>query len=166
MAAIEVRLEEQLNEVDLLIKEGKYSEAMDVLEEMALLHPTFGKTYNHIGWMYETKLKNLTKAEEYYTKAIETSPAYLATYYNFAILLSTLRKYDALHELLQKALKQPGIDRATINNEYGIMFEQLEEYDNAVHYYKEGIRSSITKDFIERAKDAIDRCEMKKSLLA
>ena len=78
--------------------------------------------------------------------------------------MSTLQRYDDLNTLLEKAMSVPGINRSTINNEYGIMFEALEEYDKAVNYYQDAARTSIDNKAIDKYVESIERCKRKKTL--
>lgn len=94
-----------------LISDQKIGEAFSKLTGITEEMPTFGKAYNHIGWIYETKYKDFPNAEKYYKLAIENSPDYLAAYYNYAIKFSTLQKWDELTNLLNRALTVAGINR-------------------------------------------------------
>lgn len=153
------RLEELFNLADRDIKDGHFESGFRRLEEILVEDPLFGKAYNHMGWMYEIKFRDYTKAEEFYQKALETAPDYPSIYTNYSILLSTLGKYDKLKELLDKALTVPGIDKSNLYNEYGIMYEQLGEYDKAIDSYRECARKTLNKDTLQRAKDSIQRCQ-------
>lgn len=159
-----IKLEDLFYQADLDIKDGYFTEAVKKLEDILKENPEFGKAYNHLGWLHETQFRNLEKAEQYYKLAVEKSPAYPAGYYNYAILLSTLERFDDLDELLKKALEVKGIEKAKIYNEYGIMFEQIGEYDKAIRYYTDTARSTLNKDMLNSAKDSIDRCKVKASL--
>lgn len=160
-----IRLEEKLNIANNEIKDGYFESAVRKLEEILDESPNFGKAHNHLGFLYETKFYDYEKAEHHYKLAWEKSPNYPSIYYNYAILLSNLKKYDALNYLLEKALKVPGINQGTIFNEYAIMFEQLEEYDRAIKYYKDTIRNSFDANVIDKAKESIERCKMKIEVL-
>ena len=59
----------------------------------------------------------------------------------------------------------PGITKATILNEYGIMYEQQGELDNAIEYYKKAGLNTLDKNVLNRVKDSIERCKAKKELL-
>jgi hypothetical protein len=61
---------------------------------------------------------------------------YPAVYYNYAVLLSTLRRHDNLKVLLDKAITIPGITLSTIDNEYAILFEQQSNLDLAIEHSK------------------------------
>ncbi|NQY06925.1 MAG: tetratricopeptide repeat protein [Flavobacteriaceae bacterium] len=158
------RLEELLNQANLDIKDGYYEAATNKLEDIINEDPNFGKAYNHLGYMYEAKFKEYEKAETLYKIAIEKSPNYPAVYYNYAVLLSTLGKYDELKVLLAKALLVPGITKATVHNEYGIMYEQLGDLDKAIESYREAGKLTLSGDVLNRVKASIERCKNKKEL--
>ncbi|MGV6829264.1 MAG: hypothetical protein ACWA45_07700 [Flavobacteriales bacterium] len=159
------KLEELLHQANDDIKKGLYDEATNKLERIIDIDPNFGKAYNHLGYLYEVKFKEFDKGETLYKLCLEKSPMYPAVYYNYSILLSTLGKYDELKELLNTALTIPGITKATIYNEYAIMFEQQGKLDEAIDYFKKCGLNTLNKDVLTRAKASIDRCKMKKDLL-
>ena len=158
-------LEEKFLLADRLIAENKLGEAAKTLEDILAEAPDFGKAHNHLGWLYETKFKNLQRAEDHYKHAVKFSPDYTAAYYNYCYLLSSLRKYDELEALLEKAVAVPGINYATIYNEYGLMREMQNKLDDAIHYYRLHIQNSFDGKGIETAAESIKRCERKKQLL-
>jgi tetratricopeptide (TPR) repeat protein len=158
-------LEEKFQIADRLINDGKIAEAATVLEEILADAPDFGKAHNHMGWLYETKFKNFKQAEEFYKMALKFSPDYPAAYYNYAYLLSTLRRYDDLEQLLNTAIKVSGVSYATIYNEYGLMREIQGRYEEAIHYFRLYIQNSYDSKTIESAAESIKRCERKKELL-
>lgn len=158
------KLEEMLDQANLEIKNGKYEVASNILEKIIDLDPNFGKAYNHLGYLYEVKFKEYEKGETLYKLCLEKSPMYPAVYYNYAVLLSTLRKYDELKELLDTAVTIPGITIATMYNEYAIMYEQQSNLDLAIDYYKKCAMNTLDKNVLTRAKESIDRCKMKKEL--
>jgi Tfp pilus assembly protein PilF len=159
-------IEEKFLQADQLISESKLSEAAKMLEDILEEAPDFGKAHNHMGWLYETKFKNLTRAEEHYRLALKFSPDYTAAYYNYCYLLSSLRKFDELEKLLERAIGISGISYATLYNEYGLMREMQGELDDAIHYFKLHIKNSFDGKTIDTAADSIKRCERKKELLA
>lgn len=161
MSDLQFRMDDKFFEADLLIKENRIGEALRLLNEIITEMPDYGRAHNHIGWIYETKYSDYTRAEKHYKAALEFNPEYIAIYYNFAILLSTLNKYDELEALLQKALQVPGINKATIYNEYGIMLEAQGKYKEAIESYRNYIRYLYDNKLIEVAKSSIDRCQSK-----
>tara|TARA_R110002072_G_scaffold149458_1_gene297325 strand:- start:24776 stop:25270 length:495 start_codon:yes stop_codon:yes gene_type:complete len=158
------RLEEMLDRANASIKAGNYEQAENTLEEMIKIDPNFGKTYNHLGFLYETKFKEYEKGETLYKLCLEKSPMYPAIYYNYAVLLSTLGKWDELKTLLDRAITIPGVSKSTIYNEYAIMYEQQGKLDEAIaHYQKTGMHT-LDQATLDRAKSSIARCKSKKDL--
>ena len=158
-------LEEKFLQADQLIAENKLSEAAKMLEAILEEAPDFGKAHNHMGWLFETKFKNFQRAEEHYRLALKFSSDYTAAYYNYCYLLSSLRKFDELEKLLERAIAVSGISYATIYNEYGLMREMQGLLDDAIHYFKLHIKNSFDVKTIETAADSIKRCQRKKELL-
>lgn len=146
------------------IKDGLIAEAFDTLQYIVAEEPEYGKAYNHLGWIYETKYKNFPKAEECYRLAIKYAPEYTAVYINYCILLSTLEKYDLLTELLQKALTVAGVNKAKIWNEYGIMYEMRGMYPEGIEAYKKAIQYSISDEDIDRFEKSIYRIRKKQNI--
>ena len=89
---------------------------------------------------------------------------YPSVYYNYAILLSTLGKWNELKELLDQAMTVPGITKSTIYNEYAIMYEQQGMLEEAIEHYRKAGLNTLDKGVLERAKASIERCKMKKEL--
>lgn len=158
---LRIRMEDMFMEADRLITEQKIGEAFAKLSSIIQEMPNFGKAYNHIGWIYETKYKDYPNAEKYYKQAIEYSSDYHAGYYNYSIVLSTLQKWDELTNLLDKALKVPGINKGTIYNEYGIMYEAQGKYQQAIDAYKQYAANTFDSKLLDTAKDSIERCKKK-----
>jgi tetratricopeptide (TPR) repeat protein len=158
------RLEEKFNNANEDLKAGKIEQAAEVFEAILKEDPKFGKAYNHLGWIFETKIKDYENAEKNYRLALEHSPSYTAVYKNYAILLSTLGRFDDLKSLLEKAKDVPGMDKYTLYNEYAIMYEQLEEYNMAITYYKDAAKATMNDKTMRAAMDSIERCKTKSSL--
>jgi tetratricopeptide (TPR) repeat protein len=146
------------------IKEGLIVDAFDTLQYVVEQEPTYGKAYNHLGWIYETKYKNYSKAEECYRLAVKFAPEYTAAYINYAILLSNLEKYTPLAELLEKSLTVAGINKSKIWNEYGIMYEMQGNYTESVNAYKKAIQHSVSDEDIDRFEKSIYRVRKKQQL--
>lgn len=159
------KMEEMLDKANLEIKNGAYEAASNILEKIIEIDPNFGKAYNHLGYLYEVKFKEYEKGETLYKLCLEKSPLYPAVYYNYAVLLSTLGKYDELKELLDTAVNIPGVTLATMYNEYAIMYEQQGKLDDAIEHYKKCAMKTLDKNVLNRAKESIDRCKLKKEFL-
>lgn len=154
-------LDDKFFKADTLIKEGRIGEAAGMLNEIITEMPEHGRSHNHLGWIFETKYSDYVKAENHYKAALQFSPEYTAVYYNYAILLSTLGRYDELTALLEKAMNIPGINKSTIYNEYGIMYEAQGKYNQALEAYNNYIRHLYDNKLIETGKGSIERVKMK-----
>lgn len=160
-----LKLDELFFEADQLIAEKRFADAINTLESILIEAPDYGKAYNHLGWIYETKYKDLSKAEEFYKKCILYDPAYPAIYINLAVVLSSLAKYDELEAHLTRALQVPGVDKAGMYNEFGIMYELQGKYNQAIENYKNAIRSTLSEANVETYSKSIKRCKTKMEIL-
>lgn len=160
-----LQLEKLFVEADQDIKDGLIAEAFDKLVYIIEQETEYGKAYNHLGWIYETKYKNYAKAEECYRLSLKYAPDYSAVYLNYAILLSTLERFDELKDHLEGALKVRGVNKSKIWNEYGIMKELQGSYTEAINAYKKSIQYSLVNDDIDRYQKSIDRCKRKDEII-
>lgn len=160
-----ILLEEKLFEADNLIRENRINDAINLLYDILNEEPTFGKAHNHLGYIYETKLKDYKKADEHYSIALKLSPDYPAIYYNYAILLSNEQRFEQLEQLLNQALTLSNINKSSIYNEFGIMYEIKGEYDKAIDAFKKAIAFCLDNKNMDIYKSSIERCKTKKEIL-
>lgn len=161
----ELECEELFAQADKLLNDGVIMEAVDKLSQILKRNPRFGKAYNHLGWVYETKYKNMPRAEEYYRAAIAHAPAYTAAYLNYAYFLSNQQRFDELKAHLDRTAQIPGIARDTIANEYGIMFEMQGNLQQAIEYYQQAAIVTLDSAKLEKYKEGIERCRKKQEIL-
>lgn len=154
-----------LFEADELIRSNKIVDAVNLLEGIISEAPDYGKAYNHLGWIYETKLKDIYKAEHMYKQCLAYSPEYPPVYLNLSIALSTLGKYDEVEALLQKAIQIPGVEKSAIYNEFGILYELKQDYNKAIENYKDAVRFSLSDLNVETYSKSINRCRTKRDIL-
>ena len=154
--------EQMFSNADKKINEGNVQEAHQMLIALTDKFPEFGKAYNHLGYIYETKYRDAAMADAYYKYALKYAPNYPATYMNYAVVLSTSERFSELEELLNKALTVPGMNKDRIYNEFGIMKELQGLYDDAMAYYRKAITYSFVEKDIELYDKSINRCNIKK----
>jgi tetratricopeptide (TPR) repeat protein len=157
-----LEFEDMLLEVDELIRNNKIADAVLLLENIINQTPDYGKAYNHLGWIYETKFKDVLKAEKMYKQCLAYNPDYPPVYLNLSIVLSLLSKFEEQEALLNKALEVPGIEKSGIINELGILYELKLDYNKAIEYYKSAIKLSLSDKNIENYLKSIDRCRLKR----
>ena len=158
-------MESMFQEADRLISEKAIGEAFNMLTSIITEEPTFGKAYNHLGWIYDTQYKDSASAERNYKMAIQYMPNYFASYYNYAMVLSGLQRWDDLTALLNKAMEMPGINKGTIYNEFGIMYEAQRKYKEAIEAYKNYAAATYNNQQLNTAIESIERCKKKMTIL-
>lgn len=90
-----------------LIREGKFSEALQPLEQAGQLMPNNPQVWNHLGLAYHN-LGNVTKAAEAYQKALSVDKNLHQIYYNLGNLyLESNRLNEAINSLSSYVLVQP-----------------------------------------------------------
>lgn len=156
-----IHINDRFRLADKMIKDGKIGEAVHLLQDILREMPSFGKAYNHLGWIFETKYQKRPQAEDYYKKALEFAPDYPAVYYNYAVLLSVTHQFEKLAKLLDKALELQGINKATIYNEMAIMYEYQQLFDKAIDAYKTSIKYLLDNKGIDARLASIERCKRK-----
>ena len=161
----ELECEELFAQADRLLNEGVIIEAVEKLSQIVKRNPRFGKAYNHLGWLYETKYKNYARAEEYYKAAMQYAPHYNAAYLNYAYFLSTLGRFDELKAHLDRVSQIPGIARDTIANEYAMMYETQGNLQQAMDYYQKAAIVTLDSTKLDKYKEGIDRCRKKLEIL-
>jgi len=156
--------EEMFAKADELIKEGDITGAVETLFKITQRNPQFGKAYNHLGWVYENKYKNYSKAEEFYKKALQYAPEYPASYLNYTYFLSNLSRYDELKHHLDKSLIIPSVAKETLYNEYAIMLEMQQKQQEAMDFYVKAAMTTLDSTKLTLYKESIERCKQKLEL--
>ncbi len=151
-------------DADQKIKDGKTTEALEELVSLIERFPDYGRAYNHIGFIYETKYRDPKRAAQYYQKALQYTPEYPATYLNYSLVLSTMEKFSELEALLNQGLTVEGVTKDRLYNEFGIMRELQQRYEEAIAFFKKAIKACLSEQDIELYKKNIQRCRTKEEL--
>ena len=157
--------EDYFFEADKAIAEDRIAKAHQLLRGLLDRWPDFGKAYNHLAFIYETKYRDPAQAERFYLKCLETAPEYPAAYLNYAVLLCTQERMEDLLNLLEKAKNVPGINKSKLYNEYGIMHEVQGQFESARKHYRLAVQYSFSDQEIENYEQSIRRVEQKIHLL-
>lgn len=161
----ELEAEEMFAQADRLLNESKIMEAVEKLSQILRRNPRFGKAYNHLGWVYETKYKNMQRAEEYYKAAMQYAPNYNAAYLNYSYFLSNLGRFDELRAHLERISNIPGIARDTIANEYAIMYEMQGNLEEAIDHYRKAAILTLDITKLDKYKESVERCRRKMEII-
>lgn len=157
-------LESQFRYADELISNEQYEDAKNVLFKIIEVEPGFGKAYNHIGWIYETKEKRFREAEKFYKQAMEFSPEYAPAYMNYIYLLNTELRGPEAEAMIMKAKDVVGINKVSLFGEWAYMLEYTGRFDDAVAKYKEIIPMQNNSEKLEQIKSDIERCRQKQEM--
>lgn len=161
----EMECEEMFLEADRLLTEGVVMQAVEKLAQIIKRNPRFGKAFNHLGWVYETKYKDMARAEQYYKAAMEYAPTYNASFLNYCYFLSNQGRFDELKTHLDRVSQLPGIARDTIFNEYGMMYEMQGDPHTASDYYQKAAMMTLDMAKLDKYRDSIDRCRKKLEIM-
>lgn len=161
----EMECEEMFADADRLLNEGVITDAVEKLTQILKRNPRFGKAYNHLGWVYETKYKNMARAEEYYKAAMDYAPYYNASYLNYAYFLSNQARFDELKAHLDKLANIAGIAKDTVYNEYAVMYEMQGDPQTAMDYYRKSAMVTLDNGKLDKYKESIDRCRRKLEIM-
>ena len=146
---------------DQKVGEGKIAEATDLLLGIIEKYPEYGRAYNHLGYLYETRFKDINVAESYYREALKLCPEYPATYLNYAVILSSQERFAELTAMLNKALEVPGISKDKVYNEYAIMYELSGKYEDSIQSYRKAFHYALNEKDLEMYEKSILRCRHK-----
>ncbi len=126
----------------------KYNEAKLILEEIIEIDPTYGRAYNHLGWIYAEILKIREKAEPLYKLAMKYAPEYGAPYINYLYLL--LDRLDAvtIKQIVGKAKQVPDADKAVLDYMLARANEIQGDYKQAYKLYEQAKNKAFNDRFI------------------
>lgn len=159
-------IEDLFLEADKAFDEGNHVEGKKLLEQILREEPSFGRAHNHLGWLYKNRYQDISLAEKHYLLAIKFDPSYTPAYINYAYLLRDDSRLKELEELLNKVLKIDGVNKCTVYDEFGSLYELKGEYKKAIHYYKKAISYCLNDKLITDLTNHIKRCKKKMRLFS
>ncbi len=151
-------------EVSKAIDERDISGAKELLEEILSIDPGYGRAHNHLGWIYETKIKDFDKARQHYSLAIKfCKGTYPVVYVNYGYLLIEFGHLETAEKIIEEGLQANGADKATLHYQKGKIAEHRRQYKVAASFYKEAQQLSFNKDFHLMLDGEISRVKSKMS---
>ncbi|MGG8495116.1 hypothetical protein ACQY1Q_01755 [Tenacibaculum sp. TC6] len=161
----EDKAENLFYEADQLIEENKITEAKELLLELLSEFPDYGRAHNHLGWMYNVKFNNFTKAKTHFELALKYAPDYYAVYANYAYLLIDMNLYDEMITFGTKAINSTIADKATIYNKMAQAYELKGNFMLAYKHYKLAVKKTLNNKFLDELYASVNRVRGKMSLL-
>src|SRR5690606_339516 len=149
-------------EVSKAIDERDISAAKELLEEILSIDPGYGRAHNHLGWIYETKIKDFERAKRHYELAIKfCKGTYPVVYVNFSYLLIEFGDYEKAVEIINEGLKTKGSDKATLQYQKGKIAEYQQDFKSALSQYELARKLSFNKEFHSMLENEIARVKSK-----
>lgn len=151
-------------EVNKAIDQKNLSDAKELLEEIIMIDPGFGRAHNHLAWIYDTEFKHFEKAKKHYELAIKFCKGdYPVSYVNYAYLLIDFEYFDEALRVIDEALQIKGSDKATLYLQKGKIYENKKQRKKAYKFFKEAKLHTYNKEFEVYINKEIRRIERKLS---
>ncbi len=151
-------------EVGKAIDERDISSAKELLEEILFIDPGYGRAHNHLGWIYETKIKDFKRAKRHYELSIKfCQKEYPVVYVNFGYLLIEFGELENAENVIEEGLSVPGSDKATLLYQKGKISEHKQNYLQAFRTYQLAQKMNFNKDFQGILLNEIARVQSKMS---
>jgi len=151
-------------EVGKAIDERNMSGAKDLLEEILSIDPGYGRAHNHLGWIYETKIKDFERAKRHYSLAIKfCKGTYPVAYVNYGYLLIEYGQLEEAEKVIEEGLKTQGADKATLHYQKGKIAEHRQNLKAAAKLYQYAQKLCFNKDFFALLESEIERVKSKMS---
>lgn len=149
-------------EVSKAIDERDLSGAKLLLEELLSIDPGYGRAHNHLGWIYETKIKDFQKAQRHYELAIKfCQGTYPVVYVNYGYLLIEFGHLEEAEKVIAEGLTVDGADKATLYYQKAKIAVHRKDYIQAYKTYLEAKNLNFNKDFHGLLLNEIGRVQMK-----
>jgi tetratricopeptide (TPR) repeat protein len=157
-------LEQYVLDAEKAFEQELYLDGKGYLESALFEEPTYGKAHNHLGWLYLFHLNDFEKAERHLKLALKYSPKYSATYTHMLFLLFETNRLEEHENLIEKALRVPGVKKTFLYNEKGRANEVQGKYTQAIKWYRKAIRWSMEEYEISTIRENMTRARRKRWL--
>ena len=144
--------------------DGAVSATAEAYQQILDQFPTHGKSLAHLAEIFITHYKNPGQAEDLVRKAIQNDTSYTQSYFIFADLLLEQERYSELIAVLNKVKEIPGVPKDVVLKYFALLNEMQGNYDQAIDYFKQAIRKSLSNENISGFAEAIKRCKLKKEI--
>jgi len=157
-------LEQYVLNAEKAFEQERYMEGKDYLESALAEEPTYGKAHNHLGWLYLFQLNDFEKAERHLNLALKYSPKYSAAYVHMIYLLFESKRLEEYENLIEAAMKVPGVRKSFLYSEKGKALEVKGKYTQAIKWYRKAIRWSMEEYEISTIRENMRRARSKRWL--
>ena len=157
----DLKAEEMFLEADLLSDNDKNIESRDVLLELLADFPDYGRAHNLLGWLYQNKFSNNSKATIHYEMAMKYAPDFNGGFNNYAYLLVETNQYDKMIKFGLDNINNDFVDKAVIYNKLGQAYELKGQLVRALEAYNLSIKDTLNIQTLESMYAAKSRVKKK-----
>lgn len=143
----------------LYVQKGDSERGQKVLEDVYAENPDDIAVCNDLGYLYADQGKNLEQAEGMIRKAVEAEPENPAYLDSLGWVLYQQKRYDEAVGPLEKAVKQPGGDDATLWDHLGDVYDKLNRPEDARKAWQRALELARQGDASEA--DTLKKLEKK-----
>lgn len=160
MTQVEIYFLEAIKAVD----KDELGLAKNLLEDILLIDPGYGRAHNYLGWIYETKIKDFEKSELHYNLAIKFCEGnFPIVYINYAYLLIEFGHLDKAEKIISEGLMVRGADKATLFYQKGKIAEHRLKFKHSLKLYTQAQKLCFNRDFFAFLNSEIERVKSKMS---
>ncbi len=152
-------------EADQLIDDNKIVEAKELLLDILSEFPDYGRAHNHLGWMYQVKFTDHTKAKKHLELAMKYAPNYHAGFSNYSYLLIDMNMYDEMIEFGNKMRNNKVADKSTIYDKMAQAYELKGNLMQAYKFYKLAVQETLNNKTLENIYASINRIKNKMNII-
>jgi len=142
-------------------KHGEYMRAVDLYSGMTERFPGDSRGWTGLANIYFSKIGDLGRSEEFFTKAIDTGNAGPETYFLYSELLMKQGRFPEMNAVVNQAMQITGVNKSTGFYKTGLLKESQGNYEDAIDFYRKSILDSFSAQEIGDAEQSIDRCRVK-----
>ena len=141
---------------------GELPKALHLFNEIINADPEYARAYYQLGCFYYYQFKNYQTAGYYFKKCIALEAEFPDVYAHYLDLLITLKMYQSVQPVAQKALAVPGVCKAEVYGRLGLNAEIQQDFVLAKEQYKlavlaaaSDIDHNLFKDHLKRVDDKL-----------
>ena len=133
----DISIDNKHKEIRLLLDNSEFENALEKIQSL-LGEEESEKTLNYLGILF-LKLKNYSKAEEYFQKAISLKPSFSESYSNLGIVYFEQRKYEKAVEFQKKSVELNTQNAYSFYN-LAYSYQELGDIISAINNYEKAVQ--------------------------